>query len=192
MPFKKRVHIPERFYHIVTRGNRRDPLFRDEDDFQAFLHILYQIHEKYPFEIASFCLMNNHYHLQLRSKKISLSKIMGLINKRYANYYNTKYRLTGHVYEKRFYDKFIASKEGMLEVSRYIHLNPVEARMVKLPEHYPWSSYKYYKNEHLTAPGFINLSSLLDYYEGASWEKRERYCSSLTLDREGRASSEFN
>jgi putative transposase len=181
MPFKKRVHIPDRFYHIVTRGNRRDALFRNEEDFQAFLHILNQIYEKYPFEIASFCLMTNHYHLQLRSKKVSLSKIMGLINKRYANYYNTKYRLTGHVYEKRFYDKVVDSKEGMLEVSRYIHLNPVEARMVKRPEHYPWSSFNFYKSDKLIAPVFMNVSSLLDYYEGGLLQRREKYCSSVNL-----------
>jgi putative transposase len=69
---------------------------------------------------------------------------MALINKRYANYYNTKYRLTGHVYESRFYDKMIVDKEGMLEVSRYIHLNPVEAKMVRKPEYSPWSSYHFF------------------------------------------------
>ncbi len=114
----KRIFIPNRFYHVVCRGNRRDPLFRNTTDFQAFLHILQQVHEKYPIEIASYCLMTNHFHLQICSKDASLSKIMSQINKRYANYYNTKYRITGHVFEKRFYDKLIDDKVGMLEVSR--------------------------------------------------------------------------
>lgn len=181
MPYKKRVYLPERFYHIVCRGNRRDPLFQNASDFQSFLHILQQLYEKYPFELASYCLMNNHYHLQLRTKEVTISKLMALINKRYANYYNTKYRLTGHVFEKRFYDKIIEDKEGMLEVSRYIHLNPVEAKMVKQPGHYPWSSYNYYKRENLTVPYFININSLLDYYEGTSIQKREKYCRTVTL-----------
>jgi hypothetical protein len=64
-----------------------------------------------------------------------------VVNKRFANYYNAKYRLTGHVFEKRYYDQLINDKEGMLEVSRYIHLNPVKANRVKAPENYPWSSY---------------------------------------------------
>jgi putative transposase len=179
MPYKKRVYIPERFYHIVCRGNRRDPLFRNASDFEAFLHILNQLYEKYPFELASYCLMNNHYHLQLRSQEIPISKLMALINKRFANYYNTKYRLTGHVYEKRFYDKVIKDKEGMLEVSRYIHLNPVEARMVKRPEYYPWSSYLFYKSENLYLPCFMRTNILLDYYEGSSAQKREKYCRSV-------------
>ena len=103
MPYKKRIWIPHRFYHVVCRGNRRDPLFRSYTDFQAFFHILNQTHEKIPFELASYCLMTNHFHLQMRSQEAPLSKVMSLINKRYANYYNTRYRLTGHVFEKRFY-----------------------------------------------------------------------------------------
>jgi putative transposase len=65
----------------------------------------------------------------------------------------------------------------MLEVSRYVHLNPVEARMVKLAEYYPWSSYQYYKKDS-TIPCFMNVNFLLDYYEGTSTRKREKYCSS--------------
>ncbi|WP_193392232.1 transposase, partial [Neobacillus vireti] len=64
MSRQKRIWIPNRFYHIVCRGNRREPLFRNATDFQAFLHILNQLHEKVPFEMASYCLMTNHYHLQ--------------------------------------------------------------------------------------------------------------------------------
>jgi hypothetical protein len=70
----------------------------------------------------------------------------------------------------------------MLEVSHYIHLNPVEARMVKRPEHYPWSSFNYYKNAKLAAPVFMSGKVLLDYYEGELSLKREKYCSSHALE----------
>ncbi|KAA9011589.1 transposase [Niallia endozanthoxylica] len=179
MPYKKRVYIPNRFYHVVCRGNRRDPLFRCHTDFLAFFHILEQLHQKIPFELASYCLMTNHFHLQIRSKEAPLSKVMSLVNKRYANYYNTRYRLTGHVFEKRYYDKLIEDKEGMLEVSRYIHLNPVEAKMVKKPEYYPWSSYQYFKSEYSIAPSFMDVHHILDYYIGTSKEKREKYIGSM-------------
>lgn len=181
MPRKKRVWIPGRYYHIVCRGNRRDPLFWDFEDFKAFLHILNQLHEEIPFEIASYCFMTNHFHLQLRSKDVSISKVMAFINRRYSRYYNTKYCLTGHVFEKRFFDKIIEDKEGMLEVSRYIHLNPFEARMVKQPEHYPWSSYHLYKSSRYIPPKFMNLNSILNYYAGTMDQKREKYCSGLPL-----------
>lgn len=96
MARKKRTWVFNRYYHIVCRGNRRDPLFFNSEDFKAFLYILQHIHEKFPFELASYCFMTNHYHLQLRSKEVPISKVMGLINKRYSDYYNTKYCLTGH------------------------------------------------------------------------------------------------
>jgi putative transposase len=133
--------------------------------------------------------MNNHYHLQMRSMKYPLCKLMALINKRYANYYNTKYRLTGHVFEKRYYDKVIEDKEGMLGVSRYIHLNPVEAKMVKNPEFYPWSSFYFYKNPNSLPPSFMNMDSLLDFYEGTPMQKRKKYCESLLLENQRQALS---
>ncbi|HWL27068.1 MAG TPA: transposase [Ureibacillus sp.] len=189
MPRPKRIWIPNRFYHIVCRGNRRDPLFCSAADFEAFLHILHQVHEKSPFELASYCLMTNHFHLQMRSKETSISKIMSLINKRYANYYNTRYRLTGHVFEKRFYDKIIEDREGMIEVSRYIHLNPVKAKMVKRPEHYPWSSYYLYMYQNSIQPRFMNVECVLDFYVGKVEEKRQLYCKSLEKVAELRSES---
>jgi putative transposase len=83
------------------------------------------------------------------------------------------------VFEKRYYDKVIEDKEGMLEVSSYIHLNPVEANMVRLPEYYPWSSYYLFKYPKAIQPRFMNIESLLNYYEGTMDLKREKYCSSI-------------
>lgn len=171
---QKRIWVPHRFYHIVCRGNRRDPLFKETNDFLAFLHILHQLHEKIPFEIAAYCLMTNHFHLQLRSKQEPISKVMALMNKRYANYYNTRYRLTGHVFEKRYYGKWIDNDSGMLEVSRYIHLNPVEAHMVHVPELYRWRVYLYMHPKSLP-PKFMNMDALLDYFSGTKTERKKKY-----------------
>lgn len=170
---KKRFWVPDSFYHIVCRGNRRDPLFMDDDDFRMFLHILVQINKKTSFELASYCLMTNHFHLQLRSNEYSISKVMALINKRYADYYNTRYNLTGHVFEKRFYDRLIDPGAGMLKVSRYIHLNPVEAGIVRRPEEYPWSSYRSFTRR-FSNP-LLNIDVILDLFPGNIREKRWRY-----------------
>jgi putative transposase len=177
----RRIWVPHLFYHIVCRGNRRDPLFKESNDFLAFLHILEQLHEKIPFEIASYCLMTNHFHLQLRSQQESIAKVMALINKRYANYYNARYRLTGHVFEKRYFSKIIDDDTGMLEVSRYIHLNPVEARMVHLPEHYRWSSFYLYTQPVLSPP-FMNIDVLLDYFSGTTVEQKKKYVQFVKAD----------
>jgi putative transposase len=176
MPRQKRIWIPHHFYHIVSRGNRRDPLFRSASDFHAFFRILIRIHQRYPIEIASYCLMTNHYHLQLRSREVSISKIMALLNKQYSNYYNTKYGLTGHTFEKRYFDKIIVDLEDMLEVSRYIHRNPIEAKMVKKPEYYSWSSYYFFKYSKFLPPNFINMNCVLDYFSGSVQEQKRLYC----------------
>ncbi|WP_035063660.1 transposase [Anoxybacillus ayderensis] len=177
----RRIWVPHLFYHIVCRGNRRDPLFKETNDFRAFLHILERLHEKIPFELASYCLMTNHFHLQLRSQHESISKVMALINKRYANYYNTRYGLTGHVFEKRYFSKIINDDVGMLEVSRYIHLNPVEARMVYLPEHYRWSSFQFY-HQITPLPSFMNIDALLQYFSGTIVEKKKKYIQFIKTD----------
>jgi putative transposase len=178
---QRRVWISNRFYHIVCRGNRRDSLFQDPGDFLTFLYILQQVHDKIPFEISAFCLMTNHYHLQLRSTKQPVSKVMSLINKRYANYYNTKYRLTGHVFEKRYYDKEISSRKGMIEVSCYIHLNPVEAKMVNNPVDYPWSSYSYYKGIRVCPYEYFKKDVIFDCFTGSMKEKGEKYCKEVMV-----------
>lgn len=117
--------------------------------------------------------MTNHFHLQLRSKEQPVSKVMSLLNKRYADYYNTKNGITGHVFEKRYYDKIIDSGAGMLEVSRYIHLNPVKAKMVMRAESYQWSSYRYYLNT--LRHHMLDMDAVLDYFSGNEMEKREKY-----------------
>ncbi|UTR12019.1 transposase [Evansella sp. LMS18] len=174
MARRKRIWLPTNFYHIVCRGNRREPLFFHDVDFLTYLYILRKVHEKHPFELASYCLMTNHIHIQLRSQAQSVSKVMSLINKRYANYFNNKYDFTGHVFEKRFYDRLISTRSGMLYVGRYIHLNPVEAGVTAFPEEYRWSSYRYYQGAETSQSPFMNFV-LLDYFSGNLREKRDRF-----------------
>lgn len=100
---------------------------------------------------------------------------MSLINKRYANYFNTRYNVTGHVFEERFFDRMIASDYGMLKVSSYIHLNPVEAGMAAVPETYPWSSYSFYVSEPSKSDIQLNTSAILDIFPGNEKEKKMRY-----------------
>ncbi|WP_308422899.1 transposase [Paraliobacillus quinghaiensis] len=164
---KPRIWMPDQFYHIVARGNRREPLFHDPGDYHIFCYIMKQVYLNNAFELASFCLMTNHYHLQIRSVDQPLSKVIGLFNKRYADYYNTKYSVTGHVFEKRYFDSVILDKEGMLKVSRYIHMNPVEAGMVDIPEQYPYSSYQtmFSDDKRITMP-YFDVKLILGYFSG--------------------------
>jgi len=181
MARKKRIWDPDSFCHIVSRGNRRDALFYEERDYRIFLHILQEVNSEISFELASCCLMTNHFHLLMRSSEQSTSKVMSMINKRYADYYNTKNKFTGHVFERRFYDKIIGSPMGMLDVSRYIHLNPVEAGIVTNPESYKWSSYRYIMNT--TTTPLLNMEVILDYFSGNKAEKRDKYQKFMMAER---------
>ena len=180
---KTRVWLPNHFYHIVSRGNRKDVLFKDPQDYRTFLYILQQVYETHSFELAAYCLMNNHFHLQLRSKDQPISKIMSLVNKRYATYFNSRYELTGHVFEKRYFDEPLNSSANMLEVSRYIHLNPLKANLVLKPEDYPWSSYGFYFSRHKGIKSYMNLSPLVEGYPGSFKRKCKSYCDFVNAKR---------
>lgn len=175
MPRKRRIWTPNSFYHITCRGNRKEALFKEKADYLAFFYILQQLHEKTPFEIASYCLMTNHYHLQLRSKEQNLSYLMWHINKKYATYFNAKNNLTGHVFENRYFGEVINDRAGMLAVSRYIHRNPVEAEMILKPEDYPWSSYLFYKSTQKKIPPYMNIDIILDLFLGYKGSRHIHY-----------------
>jgi putative transposase len=179
VPRKRRNWSPPHFYHVVSRGNRRDPLFQDEKDVAAFISILTKIHEKTAFEIASYCFMTNHFHLQIRSQEVDMSKVMAMINRRYAGYYNTRYCVTGHAYEDRFFAEIVPGAIGNITLSHYIHLNPVRANMVSEPQEYGWSSFQYFQTLSLSYPPFFSPLHILDYYEGSLEEKQSRYFDSL-------------
>ncbi len=164
MPNKHRVFLPGQFYHIGSRGNRKEPLFLDGEDYSKFLQLITEIYEQYPtIRLASYCIMTNHYHLQICSSEVSLSKVMHLLNKRYAYYFNKKYDQTGHVFEKRFFSKPVLGGAGLLKVSHYIHFNPVNAFIVPKPQQYQWSSYSAYYYSYTSYP-FLNKEPILAYF----------------------------
>ncbi|UFT99247.1 transposase [Radiobacillus kanasensis] len=176
---KKRDWLPDYFYHIVCRGNRRDALFLSDQDYLSLFRIMNYVHERQPFEIACYCLMTNHFHILLRSHDQPISKVMSLINKRYASYFNTRYNLTGHVFEERFYDSIIPDPIALLNVSSYIHLNPVSAGLATNPADYKWCSYSYFTNQrpfqkHYSFP-FLNLETLLTPFQGSPNNRKKLY-----------------
>jgi putative transposase len=184
MARKRREWNPHMFYHIVSRGNRRDALFLDTRDFKTFLFILSKTNQIYPFQLPSYCLMTNHYHLLLKSPLSSISTVMAIINKRYASYYNNRYRLTGHVFEDRFFSEPIVNIQGMLEVCRYIHMNPVVANMVLTPEDYEWSSSPFYHTRKSYSPTFFHSEPILSIFSGPDKEKRRKYTEYMGIERD--------
>ena len=142
MARKKRIWYPGATYHVMNRGNRRTPIFADHEDYLAFLKYTQAAQEKYPFKIHSLCLMTNHYHMAIETISDDLGKIIQSISSIYAEYYNHRHNLTGHLFQGRYTACLINDERYFLEVSRYIHLNPVKANLVRSPEDYLYSSYR--------------------------------------------------
>ena len=141
MARKKRVWFPGATYHVMSRGNRRNAIFADRSDYLWFLEYILRIKEKHPFKVHSLCLMTNHFRVAIETMDVELWKIMQKILSVYAEEYNHKYHYTGHLFEGRYVAQLMEDERYFLEVSRYIHLNPVKAQMVREPLAYEYSSY---------------------------------------------------
>lgn len=144
MARKKRQWYPGAIYHVMSRGNRQAAIFKEKDDYIMFLEYLKFVQEKYPFKLHAYCLMTNHFHLEIETEKDEIWKIMQKLLALYASEFNNKYKFVGHVFQGRYASKIIEDDTYFLEVSRYIHLNPVKARMVREASDYTYSSYSNY------------------------------------------------
>lgn len=142
---KRRFWAPGAKFHITSRGIRKMDLFLDDYDRLEYLQLLTEVKQRYPFKLHTYCLMTNHIHLQMETIDHSPSEIMKHLHTKYAKYFNKRYDYTGHVFESRYGDEIIDTPEYELEVSKYIHLNPLRANIVKHLEEYPWSSYHSYR-----------------------------------------------
>ncbi len=139
-----RIQYPNAFYHITSRGNERRAIFGSEGDYERLLGYFESATERYGARIHCFCLMPNHYHLLLETPRANLQRILHHLNTSYTSYFNAKAERVGHLFQGRYRAILVEKDAYALELSRYIHLNPVRARLVKEPSQYPWSSYVAY------------------------------------------------
>ncbi|MFC1679458.1 transposase [Elusimicrobiota bacterium] len=144
MPRGPRPKCPDIWLHLISRGNNGLVLFRDPEDFESMENYLPQAARRGQFEIHSYCLMSTHIHLLVHTLGEALSGGMGWLLGCYARRYNGKYSRSGHVFERRFRSEVVADEAYLLEVGRYIHMNPVRAGVVARPEEYRWSSLRVY------------------------------------------------
>ena len=139
---KLREWYPGAIYHLMHRGVRRTEIFSDETDYQVFLEILKVALDKYQCKIHAYSMMTNHIHLLLETSEDEIGRFMKCLSERYAMYFNHKYQYRGHLFESRYKSCLVKEDSYFLQTSRYIHLNPVKARIVVKPEDYRWSSYQ--------------------------------------------------
>lgn len=136
-----RIEYPGALYHILSRGNERRPIFNDTEDKNIFLDVLDEMTRRYNVELYAYVLMDNHYHLLLKTNTDNLSKSMQWFGATYTRRFNVKYKRTGHLFQGRYKSFIIESDIYLLRLSCYIHRNPLRARIVNRLADYKWSSY---------------------------------------------------
>jgi REP-associated tyrosine transposase len=141
---KPRVEFAGALYHVICRGNQRQVIFRSDADRQHYLDCLEQYRERYRFKVYAYVLMSNHVHLLIETGRVALSKIMQGLQLRYTGYFNRKYKKVGHLFQGR-YQAILCQREAyLLELVRYIHLNPERMRTAMDAGNYRWSSHGAY------------------------------------------------
>ena len=144
MARKPRVHLPGGYYHVMMRGNLGRDLFFCDADRSRFLFLCQQGLERYGHRIHAFCLMDNHVHLLIQVGTIPLSRIIQNLSFRYTKYINSQTKEVGHLFQGRYKAILVDEESYLLELSRYIHLNPVRSGLCKGPDEFEWSSFRAY------------------------------------------------
>ena len=136
-----RIEYPGAVYHVTSRGNEKKPVFKDDQDRENFLNTLQHVNKRYNWICHAYCLMTNHYHLLIETPDGNLSLGMRQVNSVYTQLFNKRHNRTGHLFQGRYKAILIQKDSHLLEVCRYVVLNPIRARMVESPELWKWSSY---------------------------------------------------
>jgi putative transposase len=136
-----RLEFAGALYHITSRGNGRNLIYLQDDDFELFLQILANVCERYNWVVHAYCLMSNHYHILVETPYANLSQGMRQLNGVFTQSMNRKHHRVGHLFQGRYKAILIDKGAYLLELCRYIVLNPVRANMVNSPEEWPWSSW---------------------------------------------------
>jgi REP element-mobilizing transposase RayT len=138
MPRKRRIEKIG-FYHIINRGVAKTNIYLNDEDYQRFLEIIQDASTEYSFEIYSFCLMSNHYHLLLKTKYENLSSLLQKINSRYSIYFNNKYKRVGPLWQGRFKSWYVYDESYLKALVKYIEYNPIKANITKNIGEYKWA-----------------------------------------------------
>jgi len=137
-----RLEFAGALYHITSRGDRREDIYENDKDHQSFLQLLGQVCDRHNWLCHAYCLMSNHYHLLIETPDANLSKGMRHLNGVYTQSFNREHSRVGHVFQGRYKAILVEKQSYLLEVARYIVLNPVRAQMVRSAREWPWSSYR--------------------------------------------------
>jgi putative transposase len=170
-----RILEPDGIYNVGSRGNNKETMFRDATDWTEFLRLLAKVSIRHAWEGWAYCLMGNHFHLVVQLPHLGLSEGMQVLNAGYAVRTNARYKRSGHLVRNRFYSHEVEDEEHLLELCRYVVLNPVRAGLCRSPADWPWSSYRATAGLEPPHP-FLATAGILEFF-GADRSSAERsYC----------------
>jgi REP element-mobilizing transposase RayT len=173
MARKPRLHLPGGLYHIIWRGNEQRDVFFDDGDRERFYGLLSEGVERFGYRVHGFCLMSNHVHLVVQSGDDTLSGPLQNLAFRYTQAVNRKRGRVGHLFQGRYKALLVDQDQYLLELVRYVHLNPVRARLVRDPDQYTWSAHRAYLGR--MALPWLTTESVLGQLGGTPAVARERY-----------------
>jgi len=173
---KPRIEYPGAMYHVFTRGDNKEDIYLADEDRLFYLRNLKKYKDSYSFKLFAYCLMSNHVHLVVKTDETPLSKIMHAINSNYSKYFNKEHAKVGHLFQGRYKATLIKSDAHLLEATRYVHLNPVNASITASPESYSWSSYgSYFGNGYGSLFSLVDSEDILSYFGKRQTTRAERY-----------------
>lgn len=169
-----RLEFPGALYHLTARGNARARIYLDDQDRLGFLELLGETCERFNWRSHGFCLMDNHYHLVIETPEANLSRGMRQLNGIYTQTFNRRHRKVGHLFQGRYTAILVDKDKYLLELARYVVLNPVRAGMVKSAGQWPWSSYRATIGK-APAPAWLDTDGLLSQLAAKRGAARHRY-----------------
>jgi putative transposase len=163
VPRPPRLQIAGAAYHVSSRAVAQRPLFRDDGDRRRFLVLLGMVVTRHEWVCGAYCLMTTHYHLVVRTPKPDLALGMQSLNSCYAQEFNRRHGVEGHVFFRRYHSVLIEREAHVLELCRYVAMNPVRAGLCTRPEDWPWGSYRA-ALAHAPTPTFLSTHWLLEFF----------------------------
>ncbi|MBL4867728.1 MAG: transposase, partial [Pseudomonadales bacterium] len=174
MPRPLRIEYENAYYHVMNRGRGRQKIFHGPDYYEAFLTTLAEAHQRFGVEILCYCLMANHYHLLVKTPEANLGRIMRHINGVYTQRHNRMKKTDGSLFRGRYKAICVQEDSYQLQLSRYIHRNPLGRSSAITLENYSWSSYPNYVDKGQSSPEWLYQNDIYSQL-GARTRKREKY-----------------
>lgn len=176
-----RIEYEGALYHVFSRGNNQQDIFVSNDDRYLFLDTIGQMSERFDIDIFSYVLMDNHYHLLLRTPKANLSRSMQWLGTTYTRRFNLEHFQSGHLFQGRFKSILVQNDAYLMQLSYYIHRNPLRAGIVKRLMDYRWSSYPAYAYDR-RHPKWLNKDLILSQIHGENKQRQYREMSQKYSD----------